>query len=459
MIDRTANNFIQDKQLLNDMLERHYFSKFRLGEGQLELFLTGACKANCDYCYLKKHQKDLYPVNLHNNDTIIKNLRMVLEWYIENNFSCCLDIFSAEWITTPLADKVIDTIISAFEKVPLEKRPPMIIAADNMQFLKNEEYTKKVEDYISRLNTIGIRLQLSASVDGKYCDYGRTENSDEFYKKLNEFLVKYNYQAHPMVSSDNIKYWINNYLWWQENFDKSISDTLLTLEVRDNTWTTESINYLIRYCDFLIDYIFVNKFDCNKLEFLKYILNINDFEQTDSKMPRSCYNIIGFNQTNIEDNFAYTRCSFHGSLPIRLGDLSIGLCHRTWYPELQVAQMEIDNNKIIGIDPVNVALLILKTRLSKTCLPHCENCKFIGICPGHCLGASYEEYENLLVPQMEVCQMYRAKCSFLIYKYRKMGLFEEIEKLKDHFSPEYFKYFKNLIDTIPNFEESESNNE
>ena len=40
-----------------------------------------------------------------------------------------------------------------------------------------------------------------------------------------------------------------------------------------------------------------------------------------------------------------------------------------------------------------------------------------------------------------------------------MGLFEEIEKLKDYFSPEYFEYLKDLINTIPDFEERENNNE
>ena len=431
MMDRNANNFIQEKQLLNDMLMRHYFSKFQRGEGQIELFLTGACKANCDYCYLKKHQKGLYPVHLHNNDTIIKNLQMVLDWYIENNFTCYFDIFSAEWITTPLADRVIDTFVSTFEKVPSEKRPPLIAAADNMQFLKSEEYTAKVESYIERLEALGIKFYLSASIDGKYCDYGRTENDDEYYKKLNDFMVKHKYRAHPMISSDNIKYWIDNYLWWQENFDPSIANGIMTLEVRNETWDEESIGHLIRYCDFLSDYTFINNFKGNKLEFLKYVLDLPRSEEFAKNAPRSCYNSIGFNRVNIEDNMDYIGCTFHGAFPIRLGDLSIGLCHRTWYPELQVAQMEVENDKIVGIDPVNVALLLLKTRLTRTCLPHCENCKFVGVCPGHCLGASYEEYENLLVPQMEVCQMYQAKYSFLIHKYRKMGLFEELDKIRD----------------------------
>ena len=87
----------------------------------------------------------------------------------------------------------------------------------------------------------------------------------------------------------------------------------------------------------LVSLILLKKFNNNKLQFLKYILNIDDSEQLNPKMPRSCYNVIGFNRTNIEDNFAYTGCSFSGTLPIRLGDLSIGLCHRTWYPELQIA--------------------------------------------------------------------------------------------------------------------------
>ncbi|WP_254557672.1 hypothetical protein, partial [Salmonella enterica] len=62
----------QDRILANDVLERHYYSKFREGKEPktLEIFLLGACRSNCEYCYLKKHLKDLYPIHLHNYDTI-----------------------------------------------------------------------------------------------------------------------------------------------------------------------------------------------------------------------------------------------------------------------------------------------------------------------------------------------------------------------------------------------------
>ena len=129
-----------------------------------------------------------------------------MNWYVENEFCCPLDVFSAEWLTTPIADKVIDCFYDTFSKVPQNKRPPLIVAADNMQFIKDDETTKKVQSYIDKLKTLGIHFSISASVDGKYCDYGRTENSDEYYQKLNQFALKNDIRFHPMVSADNVKY-------------------------------------------------------------------------------------------------------------------------------------------------------------------------------------------------------------------------------------------------------------
>ena len=71
-----------------------------------------------------------------------------------------------------------------------------------MQFIKDEVATEKVQSYIDRLKSIGIIFHISASIDGKYCDYGRTENDDEYYQKLNQFAVKNNINFHPMISAD-----------------------------------------------------------------------------------------------------------------------------------------------------------------------------------------------------------------------------------------------------------------
>ena len=44
--------------------------------------MTGICSANCEYCYLKKHQADLYPKEIHNIDTILINLQKVTICFI-----------------------------------------------------------------------------------------------------------------------------------------------------------------------------------------------------------------------------------------------------------------------------------------------------------------------------------------------------------------------------------------
>jgi sulfatase maturation enzyme AslB (radical SAM superfamily) len=70
----TMSLIVDNKKLANDILERNYYSSFRnKGPKKLEIFLMGACKANCEYCYLKKHQKYLYPAKLHDYDTIVNN--------------------------------------------------------------------------------------------------------------------------------------------------------------------------------------------------------------------------------------------------------------------------------------------------------------------------------------------------------------------------------------------------
>lgn len=447
------NNFTveeQNRQLANDVLERNFYESFRTKrEGKkIELYLTGACKANCEYCYLKKHQKDLYPTKLHSEELIIQNLQLVLDWYIKNEFICQFDIFSAEWLTTPLADKVFNCFYNTFSKVPKSKRPKVILMADNMQFLKSEHYTQKVESYYQKMEELGITLGLSASVDGKYCDFGRTENDDEYYQKLRDFMVKHKILIHPMISSNNIQYWMDNYVWWRTNFPDSLCKDIMSLEVRDNSWTDESIGHLIRFCDFLADYKF-EEFNYDKEKMLKYVMHVfTDEDPNDVKLTTAPYNVIGIQNSGMAANKDFMSCSSYGTLPIRLGDLSVAPCHRLFYPELEMGKFHVENNEITHFEPTNISLLIMMCHLRRSCMPHCEQCKFNEFCVGHCLGASYEQSKNMLVPQQEVCKMYVAKNTFLIYKYYHMGLFEELDKIKDLIPENRVAMLRNLINDI-----------
>jgi hypothetical protein len=159
-----------------------------------------------------------------------------------------------------------------------------------MQFLKDENLTAKVESYIERMKSIDIGLVLSASVDGKYCDFGRTPNSPEFYEKLKHFMQKYSFLPHPMLSATNVKYWIDNFHWWKENFGLRTVYDMTFLEVRNEQWDKESIQNLIQFCDYLTDETY-KALNNNKEEMLKYVFNLHDRKNED-KYHNDAYNPI-----------------------------------------------------------------------------------------------------------------------------------------------------------------------
>ena len=434
-----------DKILANDVLQRHFYKDFQSENGIkfLQIFLIGACHANCEYCYLKKNMKDLYPISIHNIETILNNTQLILNWYIENQFKCNIQIFSAEWLTTPIADKVIDIFYNTFKDS--EYKPKALIAPDNMQFLKSEETLAKVENYIEKLHSIGIEFALSASVDGKICEYGRTLVDDVFYDRLKYFVNKYKILPHPMISANNIKDWIANYKWWKQEFGKETVYNMTILEVRNEDWTYANIEDLITFCDFLVDDTFKDLNE-NKEDMLKYIFHVR--KENDLAHFNDCYNPIRFIYNNFTKNVDKFSCSTQNMLSIRAGDLMVAPCHRTHYPLLEFGQYNIENNKITDFNPKNVSLLIAHKYFKRSCLPICEQCGLVGICPGFCMGASYEEYKDILIPQKEVCDMYRAKYVFLIYKYHTMGLLDDLSVLKEYFEEEDIQYFKDLFNSV-----------
>ena len=440
----------EDKLLANDILQRHFYDNFRnpekyLKKKSLEIFLTGACRANCDYCYLKQNMHQLYPVDLHNEDQIVHNVQLIVQWYKENAFKCNIEIFSADWIGTPLAEKIFKIFYEEFKNS--EYKPPAIVCPDNMQFLKDEKLTQQVESYINLMESIGICLALSASIDGKYCDTYRTTNSDDYYERLINFLKKHSYLVHPMISAQNAKYQINNFAWMLENFGTDITYHSTMLEVRNSDWDTNSIQDLIQFCDYLADTTF-DLMGQNKLKMLKYVFHIRDFDNDDKLFNHDSHNPIRLPLNSFSTGSDVISCSFSFNLCIRAADLTIAPCHRLFYPLLHLGHFNVADNKIVDFIPTNVSLMAGQRHMKRSCMPICEHCGLLGICIGHCLGASYEEYGNMMIPQMEVCQMLRSKTIFLIYKFHTMGLFDELPNIKHLLSDEEYHYLTDLISSI-----------
>lgn len=430
----------QDKRLATDILEREYFSQFRQAQKHFEIFLFGQCTAGCEYCYLYKHHSDLYPKTISNVKQILKNLDILLKWFIKNNFSCPIHIFSAEWLNNDeVRDQVFEIFYNNFKSS--NKKPLFISIPTNASFIENDSQTNNIQMWINKFKyDLNLTIMMSISIDGKYCDDGRIRHTDDYYFKLFQFASINNYLFHPMVSSYNIKNWIENYKWWRDNIENK---NLMMLEVRDETWNKKSINDLLNFLNFEIDYKFKNDFNNNKQQFLRYILNIQD----NNKGIVSFYNNITiFNDYFSTDNI---NCTVRNNcLTVRVGDLSIAMCHRLYYEELEIGKFIVKNNEIIDFDETNVALLIAKGALNRQYLPHCETCKFRKSCVGFCLGNSYENYMNPFVPTMEVCEMYTAKITFLFMKYLQMGLFDELENIKDELNDETIKYLTDSIREI-----------
>lgn len=445
MINTENSKYLQENiQLANTFLEQQFFSHYRKGAKKIEFFMTGICSANCEYCYLKKHQADLYPKEIHNIDSILINLQKVLNWYIEQKFCCDIDLFSANWINTPIGEQIFNIIYQSFSQVPAKYRPKLIGIPDNMQFLKDEKATEMVEKNICRFEELGIRIAFSASIDGYYCDEGRTKNSDEFYIKLKNFLVKYGYHVHPMISSTNISKQIQNHQWWIQNFPKEITHNIMTLETRDNTWSEENIQDLIQYCDYLID-VKLKDYNNNLIDLIDYIFYFN-------QKDNSPYNIIGLRLEEALLGASRIPCSnSQNGLAIRLGDLSIAPCHRLYYPEMLFGYFNSNDNTLLEFIPTNISWLIAARTINKRSMPYCESCEFEPMCIGFCQGASFEICGNPWVPPKEVCKMYKAKYSFIIYKLYTLGMYQKeyLDHIKEKFtSIEIYNYFIDISKQI-----------
>ena len=417
----------EDYKLANDVLERNYYRIFRdpalCHNKGLEIILLGSCTANCEYCYWKQYTKDLYPWAVYDENKIIENFRLILQWYKANDFKCEIEIFSGQWLDKPFCQGIFDVIYEEFKDYYYK---PDFVCPDNMQFLKSPEAVQRFQNNKARLDSVGIPFTISCSIDGLECEYGRTPNDDEFYNFLIDFSKQYHMALHPMISSHNAKDWIKNHKWFVENFTEEQINGMTMLEVRDGTWDDDSIEDLIRFCDYLSDWQF-ERLNYDKRKMLQFILKYYPTKCSEEDNALSSYNPLTFNFMGIPTGVESPSCTFTKLLMIRALDLALVPCHRQSYDELIYGKFQVDDNKITGLNPHNLAYMIASTHLKRGCLPKCENCYLSEICTGFCFGASYEDFKNPYVPQQQVCRMYKAKFHFLIYKYYSLGIFDLLD--------------------------------
>lgn len=407
----------------------------------LELFITPYCNQSCTYCYLQEHMDDLYPEEIRNNQLILKNLRKLLEYFVENKMCIPrIDLFSGEIWGWPFGNQVLDIILEYLDKGLIIHD---LIVPSNCSFCQYDNLTEIIESYICKFFNYNCKVHFSISYDGEVIDNLNRPSKNQlkqqdFCNKLFAFAKKFDFGFHPMIDANNIEYQIQNYDSWIENIKKNISladqrkwyGNIMQLEVRDNKWTDEKILYYLSWLNYVINTDFDFFFDKNKDLFFKFLVSKKTVYEEYNKRTYVPY-ILNTNGTSLG-------CQLGVSLIVRLGDLAIIPCHRTSYKKFILGYFEEENEKITGnliANNISLANAIYGTGFFTK--PKCSTCIMNHNCVKYCMGANYEN-QDLFFPVKENCELQKAKNIFLLNKYRDMGLFDSSS------GEEAKKIFKNI---------------
>lgn len=396
---------------------------------QIELIITPDCSKNCGICYLQKHKNELYPKEIVNNDVIINNLKSFLTYLeLSNTRISLLSLFSGEIWGDEFGFNVLDTLLDFAKRHQFCYR---ISIPSNMDFLFVNNGKQKMEYYIKEFAKYGIKIHISASVDGKFLeDKWRPRNGkydlsldydEDYYDTIFKFQSKYRFGLHPMVYSKNCDKWCENFDWFMEMINKfyDIPYEPMMLEVRDNNWTKEDICSYIKFLDHVITWKLDNVFNWNIPGFSQYLANIRSYKRFSNS------NIALYVHNDKLD------CTIQKTLFIRLGDLTIVPCHRSCYPENIYGYITF-NGSTYDVEAKNISLMsdIYKSIPNKD-YPVCKDCLYNILCPKGCLGSQYENSGNMFEPCNTVCDMYKAKIDFLINKYSELGVFDCLAKFPE----------------------------
>lgn len=416
----------QDK-VFKYILNKIVFSNFHSYEENqvmngIELILTPECNQACKYCYLNNYGDKLYPKNLRDHNTILQNIDKLLDFVQEKKlYFPSLFLFSGEIWGSQFGLQVFELLLRRYKDYKFSR---IIAIPSNMSFLRSTEATQKIEMYMAEFETYGCHVHWSASIEGQLIEdkfrpfKDCSKHDDEFYDTVFKFAKKYHIGFHPMVSSKSCQYWPDNYDWFIDKFQEygiNRTDPMM-LEVRNDDWTEEDIQY---YCAFL-DHLYAKKKECapDIRTLTHYIMRYGEY-------PSSKYSPL-----SLHDWGNKFTCSLQSILHVRMGDLAIVPCHRTSYEQFLLGYFTTDETgKINGITSKN-AELALYTFTANPNLNHpiCEKCVYNKLCNKGCLGAQFEASGDLTLPCKSVCEFQKRRLDHLIDLYDKEGILEQMKK-------------------------------
>lgn len=382
----------------------------------IEFFINATCNLSCKYCYIARYGDKLYPPEISSSEQILKNLDIVIDWIIENKYKQRVEFFSGEPMVQDVCLKVLETLIDRFSHV--EIRPEIIVVPTNYSFLLEPEKEARVRKILEASRKTKVPICLSGSIDGKMCEVNRpfkikgVDGRDgAFYDKAFSIAKEYRFKFHPMLYSENIEKWKDNWLWFQAMLEKYKLpfNSIYLLEVRNIEWSQKQITDFEEFLTFLIHWTFKH-LGCNKARYINFLFDDG------YNILRSMYSTVGRG----------LGCSIQGVFMLRLGDLAWAPCHRTSYPSKIYAHMKVVNNKIVGFRANNPEMLMAVYTMDAKNQPYCEQCLIRTMCSLGCLGSQLEEMGDMFIPIPTVCQMEHAKIEAVNKAHNEIGVLGHI---------------------------------
>jgi len=418
--ERVKSYQLEQNELLKEIIKTYWFPGFKDGRFKVELFLDKTCNQACKYCYLTRFGDKLYPFKVPDTQ-IVENAKMLVDWLIENKAPPSFDIFSGEATIRPMFYKIVNYIIERYHSEGIRGRK--IIVPSNYTFLLSDKLTREMEELIIKSRKFGVPLILSASVDGKHMEQNRPlrgnvksdPRNDEFYDKMFRFNAKWKFGFHPMVYSEGIERWKDNFLWFIKNMKKyNIPPGMLfLLEVRNVEWTKEQVKRFGEFVEWLTKWTFYNVAKGDAMEYLNFIRNDSGFNLLKS--------INGYTYKGIT-------CSIQTMMYVRVGDLAIVPCHRTSYDVFKVGRFVVDEKqkKIVDIEAYNTEIYLAVIAGHADTYPYCVECPIKAVCNHGCLGSQYEATGDLFTPIPTVCELEITKFIYGLKALIELGLFDLI---------------------------------
>lgn len=415
----------ENDALFLSFLEHTFFKAWKTHDPKLvnfmnlELILNYKCNLGCVYCYVHNHGEELYPPDLYaDEEKVLHNLELLLNWLLEKGFSPDFEFFSGEALVQEVGFKALNMILDKLGG----KMKSHIVIPTNYTFLFSKKLTAKVEALIEKAKKVDIPIYLSASVDGKFCDDNRplvtggNPRGDEFYDKMFEFNKSHDFGFHPMIYSKHIRDWKDNFLWFQKNFERYAIPwhNIYLLEVRNAEWTLQQTRDFADFVYWLIKWTYENPCKGSKDALINFILFAGG---------GAGYNMLS---ATLHTHGRGIGCAFESMLYVRLGNLSIVPCHRTSYEPFILGNFKVENDEIVGVESRNTELAIFKHSLTASTFPYCEQCLLRSLCGFGCLGSQLETTGDLFTPIPTVCRLQHAKVMAMIKAYKEIGVLDSI---------------------------------